>query len=308
MANHGDRGAEVAVSLASVGKQFSSDEQTVEALVDVSFEVLRGEVLCIVGRSGCGKSTLLRCIAGLEEVTHGDILIQLDHENHHGKGPVAFVFQDAALLPWRTVVGNVELALVAERLGRVERRSRAMKALELVGLSAFANVPPYRLSGGMQQRAAVARAIVTEASLLLMDEPFAAADFFTREQLRRELKSLAQRLGLTVIFVTHDLDEALDLGNRIVVLSSSPGTVLEVVNVSVPATSRSAGDQASGLFERDVVEIVPADRAEVRAHLECLLGGTGPSSMSYVEEREHGCGAMSPVKGGDLHAIKSDAE
>ena len=194
-----------------------------EILSPTSFEVARGEFVCIIGPSGCGKTTLLRAAAGFLQPSGGAAL-------RHGKpitGPsreVAFVFQDygRALLPWRTVAGNISLALEAAGVPAQERPDRIAKVLDTVGLSAHAAKFPVQLSGGMQQRVQIARCLAQEPELMMMDEPFGALDAMTRESLQDEVSRLVQSTGLTVLFVTHDLEEAIYLSDRVIALRANP--------------------------------------------------------------------------------------
>lgn len=210
-----------------------------EVLSPTSLKVARGEFISIIGPSGCGKTTLLRAAAGFVKPTGGAVL-------RHGRlveGPsreVAFVFQDygRALLPWRTVRGNVELALEAARVPKAERGSRVGSVLETVGLTAHAGKFPSQLSGGMQQRVQIARCLAQRPELMMMDEPFGALDAMTRESLQDELARLVRETGLTVLFVTHDLEEALYLGDRVVALRAHPGpgrpSLARVIDVDIP--------------------------------------------------------------------------
>ena len=195
-----------------------------EVVSPTSFDVARGEFVCIIGPSGCGKTTLLRAAGGLAQVSAGVV-------NHHGKkviGPsrkVAFVFQDygRALLPWRTVEGNVQLALEATNTPATERTEWIGEVLEKVGLTTHSRKFPAQLSGGMQQRLQIARCLAQKPELMMMDEPFAALDALTRRDLQDELARLVRNEGLTVLFVTHDLEEAIYLGDRVIALQSNPG-------------------------------------------------------------------------------------
>jgi NitT/TauT family transport system ATP-binding protein len=197
---------------------------TVEAIGDVSFDVRAGELVCVVGPSGCGKTTLLKCISGLLEPTAGTV---------RADGNLALVFQEysRSLLPWMTVGANVRLPLLGQRVRKSERRSRAAEALAAVGLTGFEDKHPWQLSGGMQQRVAIARALAYQPHLLLMDEPFASVDAQTRADLEDLVLDVHERFGITVVFVTHDIDESVYLADRIVVLSHRPTTVKEIVNV-----------------------------------------------------------------------------
>jgi len=218
-----------AVTLAGVSKVFGRGPAAVQALDQVTLSVAAGEFTCLIGASGCGKSTLLSLVAGLETPTTGDIAVS---------GRVAMMFQEPALFPWLTAGGNVELALRARGVGRVERRQRAGELLDIVQLGGFGGARPHELSGGMRQRVALARALAQDADVLLMDEPFGALDAMTRDVLHDELDRITAARNLTVLFVTHNVREAVRLGDRVVVLSSRPGRVLEEFPVSIPRPRR----------------------------------------------------------------------
>ena len=210
-----------------------------EILSPTSFDVAPGEFVCIIGPSGCGKTTLLRAAAGFVTPSAGAVV-------RHGKpvnGPsreVAFVFQDygRALLPWRTVEGNIALALEAASVPKAERAARIAKVLDTVGLSAHAQKFPVQLSGGMQQRVQIARCLAQEPELMMMDEPFGALDAMTRESLQDELSRLVRSSGLTVLFVTHDLEEAIYLGDRVIALRANPTaaepSLAAMIDVPIP--------------------------------------------------------------------------
>jgi NitT/TauT family transport system ATP-binding protein len=205
-------------------------EQRFVALDDVSLEVRAGEFLVLVGPSGCGKSTLLDLLAGLTLPTSGRVLLD-------GKaitGPArdrGVVFQQYALFPWLTALDNVAFGLEIAGVGLRERRAKAASYLDLVGLSAFANRYPHELSGGMKQRVAIARSLAYEPQVLLMDEPFAALDAQTRETLQEELVDIWQRTGKTIVFITHGIDEAVVLGQRVAVMTSRPGRIKQIVDI-----------------------------------------------------------------------------
>lgn len=211
---------------------YGSGSTAVEAIRDVSFAIHTGEFVCIVGPSGCGKTTLLKSIAGLMRPTSGTASIQGQLVDGPPEG-LALVFQEytRSLLPWLTVRQNVELPLKARREKRDERTSRTMDALGAVGLAGFEDKFPWQLSGGMQQRAAIARAIAYRPAVLLMDEPFASVDAQTRADLEDLLLQLQQETGVTVVFVTHDIDEAVYLGHRVIVLSGRPTVVRETIDI-----------------------------------------------------------------------------
>lgn len=201
------------------------------ALDGIDLEIGSGEFLVVVGPSGCGKSTLLDLLGGLSSPTGGRIL--LDGKPVTGPGlDRGIVFQQYALLPWRTAQGNVEFGLEATGVPRRQRAARAREFLDLVGLTGFEDRHPHQLSGGMRQRVAIARALAYDPDVLLMDEPFAALDAQTRESLQDELRRIWQRTGKTVVFITHGIEEAVYLGQRVAVMTSRPGRVKEVVPVS----------------------------------------------------------------------------
>jgi NitT/TauT family transport system ATP-binding protein len=202
----------------------------IAAIEGVSFEVASGEFLVLVGPSGCGKSTLLDLIAGLTTPAAGEVLI--DGRPVTGPGlDRAVVFQQYALFPWRTAQANVEFGLEVKGVGRKQRASRAREVLDLVGLSAFADRYPHELSGGMKQRVAIARSLAYEPDVLLMDEPYAALDAQTRESLQEELLGIWRRTGATIVFITHSIDEAVYLGERVAVMTSRPGRIKQYVDV-----------------------------------------------------------------------------
>jgi NitT/TauT family transport system ATP-binding protein len=239
------------IDVRRVSKTFhrwrGSVDSPVPALRDVSLEILSGEFVCLVGPSGCGKTTLLRLMHGLLEPDTGEVLI--DGKPNSGPGPHAgFVFQSFRLLPWRTVADNVEFPLQIQRLPRPERIRRTHEYLTLVGLDGFEHSYPHELSGGMQQRVGLARALALESQILLMDEPFAALDAQTREFMQLELGRIWEHLGVAVVFVTHSLDEALFLADRIVLLGPRPGTVEEVLSVGLPRPRWGYDFRASSEF------------------------------------------------------------
>ncbi len=216
-------------------KVYESAAGATEAVRDLTFDVRGGEMVCIVGPSGAGKTTLLRCIAGLLPPTGGDVVLEGRAIAGPPKG-MAVVFQDYArsLFPWLTVAQNVELPLKEKRLPKAERRRLVDRSLTAVGLADVPGSYPWQLSGGMQQRVAIARAVAYEPRILLMDEPFAAVDAQTRADLEDLVRDLWHRLGITLLFVTHDIDEAIYLGQRVLVLSGRPTVIMEDVAVDLP--------------------------------------------------------------------------
>jgi NitT/TauT family transport system ATP-binding protein len=204
-------------------------------LDEINIDIAKGEIVCFVGRSGCGKTTLLRTISGLVAPTRGEILRDGRNINSTSRD-VALVFQDYtnALLPWRTAAGNVSLALEEQSLPAKDRQERVLSLLRKVGLAEYHDKYPSQLSGGMQQRLQIARCLAQDPIVLLMDEPFGALDALTREALQDELLRIAGDSGITVLFVTHDLDEAIYLGDRVVAMKAHPGRIGRIYDVDLP--------------------------------------------------------------------------
>ncbi|SFH99726.1 NitT/TauT family transport system ATP-binding protein [Tindallia magadiensis] len=225
-------------------KYISEKGFSVTAIEDFSLSVSENEFVSILGPSGCGKSTFLRMVAGLENgnegsLTYKDKAIKKQHPE------IGMVFQDYSLLPWRTVLDNVVLGLEFEGINKKTRYEEGMKYLKIVGLEKFSQAYPYELSGGMQQRVAMVRSLVKKPSLLLMDEPFGALDAHTRMILQKELLDIWEKDKKTILFVTHSVDEAIYLSDRVIVMSGSPGTVKEVIPVELPRP-RDRGDASYG--------------------------------------------------------------
>ena len=221
------------VSIRGLRKRFQTREGERVALAGVDLDIAENEFVCVVGPSGCGKSTLLNAIAGLELPDEGEVLV--DGRPVTGPGPErGVVFQQYALFPWRTVRQNVEFALELRGVPASDRRSTSERFIEAVGLKDFADAYPKELSGGMRQRVAIARAYAANPEVLLMDEPFGALDAQTRVQLQQELLAMWQRERKTCFFITHDVEEAVALAQRVVVMSARPGRVREVVDVDIP--------------------------------------------------------------------------
>jgi NitT/TauT family transport system ATP-binding protein len=217
-----------------VHKFYLAGPQSVYALQGINLDIREREFVSIVGKSGCGKSTLLHCIAGLLPVSHGEIAINGERVVKPGRRDVGLVFQTSALLRWRTALENVLLPAEMFGLPRHEIEPRVRDLLRLVDLEGFEKQYPNQLSGGMQQRVAIARALVHDPSVLLMDEPFGALDAYTRENMTLELMRIWEATPKTVFFVTHDLQEAAFLSNRVVVMTARPGTIQEIVEVPIP--------------------------------------------------------------------------
>lgn len=243
-----------AVSVRQVSKVHGQGSTAVKALDRVSLTVAPGEFLCLVGASGCGKSTLLNLMAGLDHATVGEVDVP--------GGPPALLFQEAALFPWRTVRRNVDLALQLRGVPKDERHQKVTDLLKMVHLTGFGRKRPHQLSGGMRQRAALAQALAQDKDLLLMDEPFGALDAITRDLLHDELERLWQERGLTVVFVTHNVREAVRLGDRVVLLSSRPGRVVAEFPVEAERPRRMESPEVAS----QAAVIVDRLRQEVRRH------------------------------------------
>ena len=225
-----------AIRIKNVSHRFGEEGEarTVRALLDTTFDIARGELLCLIGPSGCGKSTLLNVIGGLMTPTAGTVEVLGKPVAGPMPRDIAFVFQENALFPWNTVRENVELGLRFQGVSRADRAERAARSLGAVGLRDFADHFPGQLSGGMRQRAALARALSLQTGILLMDEPFGALDEQTRMILGEDLSVLLAQTGNTIVFVTHSLGEAVFLADRIAVFSARPGTIKKVIAVDEP--------------------------------------------------------------------------
>ncbi len=251
-----EKGQRAMLDVRGLRKVYEGSGRRVEAVRDLTFTVDAGELVCLVGPSGCGKTTLLKCVAGLLDPTAGEVV--LGGRPVDGPPPgMAVVFQEygRSLFPWMRVRDNVELPLKQKKSSKGRRRELVDDALASVGLSDAAGAYPWQLSGGMQQRVAIARALAYEPDVLLMDEPFAAVDAQTRADLEDLVRGLWRERGITILFVTHDIDEAVYLGERVLVLSASPTVVREQLKIDLPA-------------ERDQLHTRVAPRfAELRTHV-----------------------------------------
>ncbi|WP_322752108.1 ABC transporter ATP-binding protein [Frankia sp. Cas3] len=243
-----------AVRIAGVSRTFGSGSHRVQALDNVSFDVRPGEFVCLLGASGCGKSTLLGILAGIDRPSSGMVDV--------GGRRVGLMFQDSALLPWLTAGGNIALPMKIRGVPGADRRVRVEELLTMVRLAGLADKRPHELSGGMRQRVSLARAFAQEADILCMDEPFGALDAMTRDLLHDELERIWRETGVTVLFVTHDVREAVRLGDRIVLLSSRPGRVAEIFDVGIDRPRRIDAPDVAAL----AATITARLRAEVSRH------------------------------------------
>jgi NitT/TauT family transport system ATP-binding protein len=265
------------VTLSGVSKRYGAGADATVALSDITLDVAASEFVCLVGASGCGKTTLLNLVAGIDRPTVGSVDVDARGAADPVSGPggatdpssgardgtaVAMLFQDSALFPWLTIEANVELPLRLRGVKKSDRRAVSADLLERVHLAGFGPKRPHELSGGMRQRAALARALAQNAGLLLMDEPFGALDAITRDLLHDELEALWQDRRFTVLFVTHNVREAARLGDRIVLLTSRPGRVAATYDVDLPRPRRIDSSQIADL----AATVTDQLRAEVRRH------------------------------------------
>lgn len=235
--------------LKNVSRTFISKGNTINALDKVNLEVKDKEFICILGPSGCGKTTLLRIIAGLDKPTAGEVMLEDIRVDKPGQDR-GMVFQDYSLFPWRTVIENIAFGLEVLGVDKKERYESAREYLKLLDLEKFENSFPYELSGGMRQRIAIVRALINNPKLLLMDEPFGALDAQTRNIMQAELLRIRDIKHNTILFVTHSVDEAVYLGDRIVVMSARPGTIKEIFNIELPHPRIRTSQEANLIRDR----------------------------------------------------------
>jgi NitT/TauT family transport system ATP-binding protein len=244
--------AAAAITVTGVSKWFkTADGQPLQVLQDIDLAVTRHSILAILGASGCGKSTLLNIISGLVTPERGEIDINgVPQRNFTDWRSMGYIFQDDRLLPWRTALRNVEFSLEAGSLARNERRTRARAALQLVDLEGFADAFPYQLSGGMRSRVALARGLVLEPGILLMDEPFSRLDAQTRTQMHGELLRIHGLKHMTIVFVTHDVEESVVLADQVAVLAPRPGRVREIIDIALPRPRDPTHSEVTGYIQR----------------------------------------------------------
>ncbi|MFI4986004.1 MAG: ABC transporter ATP-binding protein [Alphaproteobacteria bacterium] len=264
------------IDIESVSKRYGSRSGDVLALADVNLAVPEGEFLALLGPSGCGKTTLLRILAGLETASAGRVTISGRPVTEPGDG-VGFVFQSAVLLPWRTVLSNVLLPIEVRRLAAQDWVDKAMGLLAMTGLADFAHHYPRELSGGMRQRAAICRALLTDPEIILMDEPFGALDAMTRDAMNEDLYQLWRGSAKTIVFVTHDIAEAVRLASRIAVMSSRPGRIERLVDTGFTSADEYAERSGSVSFLDTVHELrkVLAGGARMKAASPYAVGRHG---------------------------------
>ena len=259
------KGRKAVLQVREAGRIFSSPKGEIEALKNINFEVKDGEFLSVIGQSGCGKSTLIRILAGLETTTSGEAL--LDGQPITGPGPDrGMVFQSYTLFPWLTVKKNVMFGLEVSGKSMADAEKTALQWIELVGLKKFANAYPHELSGGMKQRTSIARALANQPRILLMDEPFGALDAQTRAQMQAYLLDIWAHIKTTILFITHDLEEAVYLADRILVLGAGPGHVKELIEVPVERP-------------RDPVQFISPEFLATKRRLEDLIHVAAPEKL-----------------------------
>jgi NitT/TauT family transport system ATP-binding protein len=259
------RGA--AIEIVSLRKLYGTGENSLLALDDINLTISPGEFLCIVGPSGCGKSTLLRILAGLDTQTSGSLKIDASGWAVAN----AMVFQESGLFPWMSVEDNVAFGLMTRGVPARERAERVAAALKLVGLAKFSRHYPHQLSGGMRQRAAIARAFVTDPAILLMDEPFAALDAQNRVILQEELVRIWEETRKTVVYITHSIDEALFLGDRTVIMTAQPGRIKQTIDVTFPHPRNLmalSATPAFGALKLDIWRVLEDEVMRARAEAE----------------------------------------
>lgn len=246
------------INIEHLNKQFIVDKKPVQVLNDINLHIKKGEFITILGHSGCGKSTLLKIMCGL--VDYEDGIVERNGHAVAGPGPrCGMVFQDHRLLPWLKIKDNVGFGL--KNLSKEEREEKVKKHLELVGLNGFENCYPAQLSGGMSQRAAIARGLANNPAILLLDEPFGALDALTRIQMQKEILHIQQEEKTTMVMVTHDIDEAIFLGNRIVVMSARPGSIVDIINVD-PAVGKERGSAGFAAYKKRIYDYFFESSAE----------------------------------------------
>jgi NitT/TauT family transport system ATP-binding protein/sulfonate transport system ATP-binding protein len=258
-----DKVAPTILAVRGVTKRFATGDDEIEALARIDISIAAGEFVCMIGASGCGKSTLLRIVAGFEEPTSGGVAVQGKPITGPGSDR-GMVFQDYALFPWMSVHQNIGFGPRQRQLPRREVQAIADEFVRLVGLERFADRYPSQLSGGMKQRVAIARVLANNATILLMDEPFGALDALTREQLQRELLQIWARTGVTIIFVTHSVEEAVLLADRVLVMSAGPGRIENDIRIDLPRP-RDVSSPEFNAVRRDVARRLTSHLAPVQA-------------------------------------------
>lgn len=239
----------MSLKLVNVSKYYKTKQMNIKVLQDINLSVKQGEFICILGGSGCGKTTLLNIIAGFEKKNSGKILLNGEEINHISSDRI-MMFQEAALFPWMNVIENVAFGLKMKGIKKKDRKEKALQYLKMVNLIGCENSYVHQLSGGMKQRVALARALAMDSEILLMDEPFSALDSYTKNKLRYQLLKIWENWNKTILFVTHDIEEALLLADRVIILSSNLSTRIKEIEVSIPREERKGNKELLHLKEK----------------------------------------------------------
>lgn len=234
----------MAINIKNVQKTFAIDGKEIEVLRDINFSIADGQIISIVGTSGCGKSTLLKIIAGLESATSGSVELNGKKIERPSERDIGVIFQEPRLLPWSSVEKNIEFG-ISQSLPKQERKEWIQEHIELVGLKGFEKALPKQLSGGMQQRVSIARSLINRPNALILDEPFGALDAFTKINMQKEVLHIWEKEKTTLILVTHDIDEAIFMGDQVIVLSNKPGRIKKIIPVDLPRSRDRTGDDFS---------------------------------------------------------------
>lgn len=234
------------LELININKVFQNETSRKHVLKDINLKVNHGELLCILGHSGCGKTTLINIIAGFLEKTSGQVFMHGREVNHIGTDRI-MMFQESSLFPWLNVIQNIEFGMKIQGVHKAERRRRALQLIEMVNLKGAENLYVHQLSGGMKQRAALARAFALDSEIMLMDEPFSALDTFTKAKLRLELLRIWKAYKKTILLVTHDVEEAVQMADRIVIISSEPGQISREIILTMDRNMRSQAEELKEL-------------------------------------------------------------
>lgn len=254
------------LKVQDVEKIFQINDEYLQAVEKTNAEIKKGEFISIVGPSGCGKSTLIRMISGLETPTSGEITLN-DKKITKPSLDIGMIFQESRLYPWLSVEKNIEFGISDKKLSRAERKSRVKNLINLVGLNGFANALPKQLSGGMQQRASIARGLISNPKILLLDEPFGALDAFTRMNMQQELLKIWKQEKNTMILVTHDIDEAIFLSTKIIVMKDRPGSIKEVINVELPQPRDRTSSEFMEIRKRIMKSLFNKDDSQLEYYL-----------------------------------------
>lgn len=253
----------MALEVKNAKKNFLINREEIEVLRDINLKINDGEIVSIVGSSGCGKSTLLKMLIGLEDVTEGEIHVNGKNPYETDSTEVGMIFQEARLFPWKTVAKNIEFGIARKNLTKNEKRDLVKYYIDLVGLEDFEKALPEQLSGGMKQRVSIARTLINKPQILLLDEPFGALDAFTKINLQNEMLNIWEKEKTTMIIVTHDIDEAIYLGHRVVVMSPKPGIIQKEFKIDISRPRSRTSDDFDYYRKKIYKEFFGEDRADI---------------------------------------------